>query len=114
LTPEGKIKKSVSSLLSQHSDLFYVMPVPNGMGQPNLDYNGCYYGLFFAIETKRPGGKLTPQQEATARRIRAAGGKVFIIDGDLSELETWLNLVRARATTSADLPSLSTSAWGDG
>ena len=75
------------------------MPVPNGMGQPNLDYNGCYYGLFFAIETKTPGKLPTPQQEATIRRIRAAGGKVFLIDGDpaglgdTTELEEWLNKV---------------------
>jgi hypothetical protein len=114
VTLERAVKKSVSSLLSQYFGLFYAMPVPNGMGQPNLDYNGCYYGLFFAIETKRPGGKLTLQQEATARRIRAAGGKVFIIDGDLSELETWLNLVTACKGMLANPPSPSTSAWGNG
>jgi penicillin-binding protein-related factor A (putative recombinase) len=41
------------------------MPVPSGYGESTLDYIGCYKARFFAIETKKPGGKLTPRQQNT-------------------------------------------------
>ena len=37
-------------------------------------------GLYFAIETKAPGKEPTVIQEATIKRIRAAGGLVFVVD----------------------------------
>lgn len=87
-TPEGKVKAVVSKVLKALAKCWYVMPVPNGMGQPNLDYNACIpcqrceKGLFVAIETKRPGGKPTAQQEATIARLRNAGALVLVIDDD--------------------------------
>jgi len=72
------------------------MPVPNGFGRPNIDYNACVpckacgRGLFVAVETKKPGAKPTPQQEATISRLRAAGAAVFVIDGNVEELDAWL------------------------
>jgi hypothetical protein len=90
-TPEGKVKQKVSGLLKATPRLYYDMPVPGGFGGSTLDYVGCHRGDFFAIETKKPGGKLTPRQRQTIARMEAAGGKVFVIDGDLTDLETWLN-----------------------
>lgn len=55
-------------------------PVQMGMGEPCLDCHGCLASLYFAIETKRPGGKLTARQKITIESIRKAGGAVFIID----------------------------------
>lgn len=55
-------------------------PVQMGMGEPCLDCHGCLDGQYFAIETKKPGGKPTKRQAQTIARIRAAGGYVFIID----------------------------------
>lgn len=90
-TPEGKVKKKVSDLLKATPGLYYDMPVPGGFGGSTLDYVGCHRGDFFAIETKKPGGKPTARQYQIIARMEAAGGKTFVIDGDLTELEDWLN-----------------------
>lgn len=89
-TPEGKVKKTVSSLLRSIPELYYFMPVPSGYGESTLDYLGCYRGQFFAIETKKPGGKPTDRQNMMIERMRKAGGQVFVIDGDLTELKNWI------------------------
>lgn len=89
-TPEGKVKRKVSGLLKATPGVWYDMPVPSGFGGSTLDYIGCYLGRFFAVETKAPGKKPTPRQLQTIAAIERSGGKVFVIDGDLSELEAWL------------------------
>ena len=55
------------------------MPVQNGMGAPSLDFIGCYQGIYFAIETKVPGARLTERQKLTACQIFNAGGRVFVV-----------------------------------
>lgn len=67
------------------------MPVVNGYGQPTLDYVGCINGWFFSVETKAPGKHPTPRQRQTMERMRAAGGAVFVIDGDVTALRVWLD-----------------------
>ena len=89
-TPEGKVKAKVSHLLKQASGMYYFMPVQGGFGAASLDYLGCYLGRFFAIETKKPGAKPTDRQKQTIASIERAGGKVFVIDGDTTELEAWI------------------------
>lgn len=94
MTPEGKVKKAVTALLKQYEpDLFYWMPVPGGYGQSVLDYEGCYRGQFFAVETKRAGKEPTDRQRALAARMQAAGAKVFVVAGDqgMDELKGWLD-----------------------
>jgi len=90
-TPEGKVKKTVSSLLRSTPGLYYFMPVPSGYGESSLDYLGCYRGRFFGIETKRPGGKPTDRQKKVIEKIQETGGAAFVIDGDISELKTWID-----------------------
>lgn len=89
-TPEGRVKRKVSDLLKSVPGLWYTMPVPSGFGESTLDYLGSYNGLFFAVETKAPGKKPTPRQLNTIAAIQRGGGKVFVIDGDTTELEIWL------------------------
>jgi hypothetical protein len=90
-TPEGKTKARIKKVLDKHKGSMYVyMPVPGGFGSPTLDYLGCFHGLFFAIEAKAPGKVPTPRQEGTLDTMRAANARVFVIDGDTSELERWL------------------------
>lgn len=89
-TPEGKVKKTVSSLLRATPDLYYFMPVPSGYGESSLDYLGCYRGKFFAVETKAPGKKPTDRQNKVIEAIRKAGGAAFVIDGDTTELKQWI------------------------
>ena len=89
-TPEGKVKQKVSRLLRETASVYYHMPVPGGFGGTTLDYIGSHVGRFFAIETKKPGGKPTDRQKQIISQIEEAGGKVFVIDGDTEELERWL------------------------
>lgn len=65
---------------------------------PTLDYIGCCQGVFFVIETKRPGKLPTPRQEATIASVIKAQGKAFVIDGDTTELEEWLKDPRKQLT----------------
>lgn len=100
MTPEGKVKEKVKKLLKLFNNrVYYHMPVQNGMGMPSLDFICCakslFGGLYFAIETKAPGGGLTPRQQVTVDFMANAGGKVFVIDGDTTALEQWLYQVTA-------------------
>lgn len=88
-TPEGKVKDKVKAVLRAHK-AYWHCPVQNGMGAPSLDFVGCHMGRFFAIETKATGNKPTARQELTIAEMRAAGAKVFVIDGDTCLLENWL------------------------
>ena len=88
-TPEGKVKRKVKELLSAYG-AYWFCPVQTGMGARTLDFLGAHSGRFFAIETKAPGKHMTEQQRAIADRIEKAGGKVFEINGDYTELEEWL------------------------
>lgn len=90
MTPEGLVKERVKRMLKAYG-AYWHCPVQNGMGAPSLDFICCFKGRYFAVETKAPGKKPTPRQEITMQQIRDAGGKVFVIDGDCSELEAWLN-----------------------
>lgn len=92
-TPEGKVKQKISNVLRNTPGLYYFMPVPGGFGQSTVDYIGCYCGLFFAIEAKKPGGKPTQRQTQIMNAMEKAWGKVFVIDGDTTELEAWLSRV---------------------
>lgn len=91
-TPEGKVKDAIKRVLKE-SEAYYHMPVQNGMGKPSLDFVGCYYGLYFAIEAKAPGKKPTERQQETIQMITKAGGIVFVIDGPegVEELRGWLS-----------------------
>jgi hypothetical protein len=89
-TPEGKVKTKVSTLLKAVNGLYYFMPVPSGYGESTLDYIGCYRGKLFAVETKAPGKKPTNRQQQIIDSIKRAGGAVFVIDGDTTELEQWI------------------------
>lgn len=94
MTPEGRVKEKVKVLLREYKELdglYWHCPVQNGMGAPSLDFVGCHDSRYFAIETKAPGKALTERQLRTKSEMEAAGGKVFIIDGDLTELRAWLS-----------------------
>lgn len=105
MTPEGRVKAAIKELLSKfHPHVYYHMPVQNGMGSPCLDFNGAAAGIRFDIEAKAPGEKPTARQKLTIADLEAAGSKVFVIDGDVSELSKWLAttlLVRITNTRSS-------------
>jgi hypothetical protein len=87
-TPEGKVKDALKKVLNEWK-CYYHMPVQNGMGKPTLDFVCCFRGNFFSVETKAPGKKMSARQLNTQREMEAAGAEVFMIDGDMTELEEW-------------------------
>lgn len=92
MTPEGRVKAAVKKVLKKYPH-YGLWPVPSGYGESTLDYIGCICGLFFAIETKRPGGEPTPRQKQTIKAMQDAEAEVFVIDGNpqaLRELEAFL------------------------
>jgi hypothetical protein len=101
MTEEGKIKQKVKELLKKFG-AYYEMPVPGGYGKSGLDFNICYRGFWISVETKAPGKKATPRQEATIRNIREAGGVAIVVDGKegFDFLTTFL--VIAGLTTASD------------
>lgn len=89
MTPEGAIKLKIKKLLNARG-VYYFMPVQMGFGASTLDFLCCSHGEFFAIEAKAPGKVLTKRQEATAKSIHMAAGRVFVVDGDLTEVVDYL------------------------
>lgn len=98
-TPEGKVKAKVKKLLDKYG-AYHHWPVQTGYGAACLDCHGCHCGIYFAVETKAPGKKLTPRQKLTKEEIEDAGGTVFVVGekhieerntySGLEYLESWL------------------------
>lgn len=99
-TPESKIKQRVRNVFDKHG-CQYLMQVPNGFGKSWLDFTSAHpvSTRIVHVETKAPGNKPTARQRATIRELRAAGHKVFVIDGreersdefdTLDDLDAWL------------------------
>lgn len=86
-TPEHKIKAKVNKALKELPRCWKFMPVQQGYGTPALDYLLCVNRTFVAIETKKPGGKVTPRQQRTIEAMEAAGGIVYVVDDDESLAE---------------------------
>jgi hypothetical protein len=101
MTPEGKVKAAIKTVLDKYRAYIYVyMPVPGGYGSSTLDYLGFCCGLGFAIEAKRPKGKPTSRQEGTIEDIRTSGARVFIVNDQtsLEVLDLWLGAVITAVT----------------
>ena len=94
-TPEGRVKKGIIKVLKEF-DMYYFMPVQNGMGKPGLDFHCAMppLGIAVFIEAKAPGKKPTARQVITIKECEAAGGRVFVCDGNLEDLRKWLQGVR--------------------
>ena len=94
-TPESKVKERAKRLLKKYN-VYYHMPVMNGMGAPTLDFICCHNGRYLAIEAKAPGQKPTPRQQLTMKQISDAGGYVFVVDGSeqsFNILEAYLQVL---------------------
>ena len=83
MTPEGARKLKVKKWLTEIG-AYWFMPVQTGYGKKALDFMGCYFGEFFAIETKGREDDYRPHQKVIADEITAAGGVVFLVLDDTS------------------------------
>jgi Holliday junction resolvase len=82
MTPEGKVKKKVLQILTEHG-AYYTMPVTGGYGRSGVpDIIACYRGKFLAIECKAGSNKPTALQEKALNDIRTAKGFALVINED--------------------------------
>lgn len=90
-TPEGKVKEGIKRVFKRY-DVYWHMPVQNGMGEPTLDFVACGDGIFIAVEAKAKGKRPTPRQQITMAEMQKAGAFVFVVnDADsLARLEQTL------------------------
>jgi len=83
MTPEGRVKADIKKFLNSLPNCFWWMPPVNGYGTNGIpDFVGCYLGVFFAIEAKRPGGLsgVTALQQDKINRINQAHGYAIAAD----------------------------------
>lgn len=97
MTPEGRIKQKITTLLKSYGPAcYFFMPVQIGYGKRTLDYLGSMRGWFFAIEAKAsPEAKLTRLQDAVMGEIIKSNGLVFIVydDATLRTLKSTLDVI---------------------
>lgn len=90
MTPEGKVKDAVKRIFKRR-DIWYYMPVQNGMGVTGIpDFVCCWNGRFLGVETKAPGKKPTSNQERVGTEIITHGGS-WICVSSADELEAFFN-----------------------
>lgn len=89
---EKAVKKSLKEFLTKIGAYQY-WPVPMGMGAATIDCFFCYRGMFFAVETKRPGVyKATPRQQLILVDVAASqGGTCVENDPALPAVKAMLN-----------------------
>lgn len=93
-TPESKVKAAIREVLEElhivnaaraatapkDAHGFYWMPVPSGYGVSLLDFEGHYYGRYFAIEAKAPGKTPTLRQRRIIELLNCKGERAFVVD----------------------------------
>lgn len=83
MTPEGRVKIHLRKCLDELDNVWYFMPVSNGMGAHGVpDFVVCMHGMFFGFETKTATGKPNLRQTWCLEDIRNAGGKAIIVHPD--------------------------------
>jgi Holliday junction resolvase len=90
-SPEGYEKDEICKYLDK-IDVWYFRPYMAGFGKSGVpDIIGCWIGLLFAIEVKRPGKEPTPVQRKRMAEITEAGGMTFwgTAEKVLKEFKAW-------------------------
>jgi hypothetical protein len=76
---EAALKTLIKQYLKElDPNCFSHTVVETGFGSRFVDMMVCLGGDWLIIETKMPGGKVTPRQQATLDTIKAAGGAAFV------------------------------------
>ncbi len=85
MTPEGKIKKKLDTMLKQYG-VWYFCPQSGPYGVAGIpDRVAIVRGQFIGIEAKADESKkLTALQQKCARDIQKAGGKHFVVNNAAS------------------------------
>jgi hypothetical protein len=89
-TPESKVKDKIKKVLKKHN-VYYHMPVQNGMGAPTLDFICCFMGRYLAIEAKPGVKEPTDRQRQTIAAIQTSGGMAYLVNEDPNSDADWLD-----------------------
>jgi hypothetical protein len=94
LTPEGKVKRSVTTLLKEHG-VWYFFPASNGFGKAGIpDIIAIMKGTFVGIEVKADiTRKPTALQIKCGEEIQRAGG-LWLVVCDKSSLELLETIIK--------------------
>jgi Holliday junction resolvase len=94
MTPEGKVKKSVTKILKDRG-AYYFTPVTGGFGQSGVpDIVACFHGKFVGIECKAGKNQPTALHQKTLDDIEKAGGvSVVINENNIDNLVAILKLI---------------------
>lgn len=75
---------AVPNIIDDVRLLWWFKPSSGAYGKSGIpDYVGCMCGTMFGIEAKANGGKLTDLQANAMRQISAAGGRTFVVHGQM-------------------------------
>ncbi len=94
---ESKLQRDVIKILDDEPKCWVVkIIVCNKSG--TMDLLGCYDGVFFGIELKRPDGKgvTSELQKLRIREVKEAGG-LAIVTHDIHTVKNFVNKVKRRA-----------------
>jgi hypothetical protein len=89
---EYRVKQAVKDRLNAIG-AYHFWPVQTGLGSACIDCIGCYNGMFFGIETKGTGKTPSARQELIMAEMRAAGGKVLVIDSEEAARNLFVEIV---------------------
>ena len=97
MTPEGKVKKRITTMLKSYAPrVYYFMPAMGTFGKSGVpDIIACVGGAFFGIEVKADKKKNppTPLQRKNLEQVRDADGTALVVDANnIEELRTALEL----------------------
>lgn len=97
-TPEGKVKAAIKKVLDE-LEIYYHMPVQNGMGKRSIDFICCVGGHYVGIEAKAPYMIPTRMQQKLMHEIEAAGGQCFWMNDatDAGALRSSLAVIKEQA-----------------
>lgn len=99
MTPEGKVKKQVTTILKAHG-AYYFSPVTGGFGRSGVpDIVVCYRGKFIGIECKAGKGQPTALQLKNLAQIREQGGIALVVNEDTVEgVQELMQLLKGEIT----------------
>lgn len=89
MTPEAKVVQQIKALVKSYGGEVRKVEWSGRRGAPDLLV--LMPGHHFFVEVKAPGEKPRPEQVREHERLRAAGFKVFVSDGDLESIEDELD-----------------------
>lgn len=99
-TPEGKVKKSLYSMLNKEEGVWWFPPQAGPYGRSGIhDAVGFCYGLGFTVEAKADATcKMTAKQLEEKDKVEAAGGTFFLVydKATIEAVRQWIVSTRNR------------------